>query len=227
VSVRSDPYRRRWLVWAILAAGFLLVNVYRLSTGVLTDDLARLYDATATEIGTLHAAFFYIYAPLQIAAGVLADRAGIRRSATVGVGLMSLSGFAFGLAPTYLVAFGARVGIGLGASVVFITTLRFCANWFRPNEFATVSGLTVAVAGLGGVLATTPLALAVGTVGLRATLVGLSTVGLVIAATIALLARDSPADAGLPAIEGVPASRSLTLGEVLRSVRTVLEERET
>ena len=227
MSVRSDPYRRRWLVWAILAAGFLLVNVYRLSTGVLTDDLARLYDATATEIGTLHAAFFYIYAPLQIAAGVLADRAGIRRSATVGVGLMSLSGFAFALAPTYLVAFGARVGIGLGASVVFITTLRFCANWFRPNEFATVSGLTVAVAGLGGVLATTPLALAVGTVGLRATLVGLSTVGLVIAATIALLARDSPADAGLPAIEGVPASRSLTLSEVLRSVRTVLEERET
>lgn len=64
VNVRSDPRRRRWVTWTALATGFLLVNVYPLSTGVLTEDLALLYDATATEIGTLHAAFFYIYVPL-------------------------------------------------------------------------------------------------------------------------------------------------------------------
>ena len=227
MSVRSDPYRRRWVIWGVLATGFLLVNVYRLSTGVLTEDLARLYDATATEIGTLHASFFYVYAPLQIAAGVLADRAGIRRSATAGVALMSLSGLAFALAPVYLVAFGARVGIGLGASVVFIATLRFCANWFRPDEFATMSGLTVAVAGLGGVLATTPLALAVTSLGLRVALVGLGLAGLAVAVSITLVARDTPADAGLASIEGVPAGRSLTVEEVVASAKRVLGERET
>jgi MFS family permease len=227
VNVLRDPAKRRWVGWLVLATAFLLVNVYRLSTAVLASDLAATFQTTAAALGSLHAAFFYIYAPLQILAGVLADRVGIRRTAAVGTVVMSTGGLAFAFAPTFGVAFAARTLIGFGASVIFIAALRYIANWFRPDEFATVSGLTVAVAGAGGIIATTPLALLVAETGWRNAVGLISASGVVIAVIVAVIVRDRPAAAGIEAVDGVPegaATRSLR--EVLASVRRVLAERE-
>ncbi|MFB6084225.1 MAG: MFS transporter [Halorientalis sp.] len=227
MDIWSDPVRRRWIVWTALATAFLLVNVHRLSTAVLSEDLMRAFDTTGTALGTLHSAFFYVYAPMQVLAGVLADRLGIRRTATVGTVVMSVGGIAFGLADTYAVAFLSRLLIGLGGSVVFISILRFCANWFRPNEFATMNGLTVGVAGLGGILATTPLAVTVAALGVRTTLLGIGVGGLLIAVVVWVLARDTPEDAGLEPVDNVPSAPTLTLREVGRNVRAVFSQRET
>jgi sugar phosphate permease len=229
VSVFDDPRRRRWLIWGVLAAGFLLVNIYRLSTAVLSEPLARAFETTGTQLGTLHASIFYVYAPLQLVAGVLADRAGIRWTATIGITVMNLGALAFGLVDSYVLAFAARLSMGLGASVIFIAILRFCANWFRPEEFATMNGLTVALAGLGGVLASTPLALLVGALGWRETFVVFAAIGFVVAGVVSLIARDTPATAGLPAIDGVAqkAETQSSLRAVAGSVRTIGTERET
>ena len=227
MNLWSDPLRRRWIVWGALALAFLLVNVHRLSTAVLSEALMGAFDTTGAALGTLHSAFFYIYAPMQVVAGVFADRLGIRRTATIGTVVMSVGGLAFGLADSYLVAFLARVAIGLGASVIFIATLRFCANWYRPDEFATMSGLTIAIAGVGGILATTPLAIVVSALGLRRSLLGIGVLGLVVAVVVWLLARDTPADAGLPSVENVPSTPTLSLREVGANVRMVMAERET
>ena len=64
---------RRTAMWLLLASCYVFVSLYRLKTGVLAEELAREFEATATEIGSLHAVFFVIYAPLQLVAGVLAD----------------------------------------------------------------------------------------------------------------------------------------------------------
>lgn len=214
-------------MFAVLAGAFLLVNIYRLSTAVLAEQLERSFDTTAAELGTLHAAFFYVYAPLQLGAGVLADRAGIRWTAAIGTVVMSIGGMVFALAPLFPAAFAARLLVGLGGSVVFIATLRFCANWFRPNEFATMSGVTIAIAGLGGIIATTPLAILVERTGWRAAMLGLGGIGLGMGAVVAVAARDSPADAGLPDIEGVPSAETLSLAKVVTNAKRVLGGADT
>lgn len=210
-----------------MAFVFLLVNLYRLSSAVLADQLTIAFDTTATQLGTLHASFFWIYAVLQIPAGVLADRFGPRRTVTGGGILMNVGVVGFALSETYALALLARTLIGLGGGMIFISILRFCANWYRPNEFATMSGLTFAVAGLGGIMATTPLAVVVDAVGWRTTLLGLGGFGFGTAAATYVVTRDTPERAGLGPIEGVPEQPKLSLPDVVRGGRRVLREPTT
>ena len=78
VNPLRDPTERRWLAWGALAFVFLLVNVHRLSTAVLSEQLTAEFEITAAQLGTLHASFFIVYAIVQIPAGGLADRYGPR-----------------------------------------------------------------------------------------------------------------------------------------------------
>jgi len=227
VRVWSDPTKRRWIAWGALAAAYALVSVHRLSTAVLAGELTRAFDTTGAALGTLHASFFYVYAAMQLPAGFVADRLGSRAAVVAGTVVMSLAALAFAVSESYAVAFLARAGIGLGGSLLFIAILRFSANWFRPGEFARMSGLTVAVAGLGGVLATTPLALVVAATDWRTTLLGLGVAGFGLAALAWVLARDSPSRAGLPEIDGVPLARTPSLRQVTKNAGSVLRERET
>lgn len=227
VDLLRDPTRRRWLAWALLAAAFLLVSTFRLSSAVLAERLMRTFDATGASLGTLHAAFFYVYAALQVPSGALADRYGPRRVAATGTAVMSLGTLAFAVADSYAVAFLARAAMGLGGAVIYICILRFGVDWFRPDEFATLNGLTAAVSGIGGIVATYPLAVAAAALGWRGALAGLGAGGLVLAALVVVLVRDTPADAGLPPIEGVPSSPGLTLAEVRENTLAVLREPTT
>ncbi|MFU8867574.1 MFS transporter [Natronococcus sp.] len=223
----SSPTKRRWLLWGVLAVSFLLVNVYRLSTAVLADDLMAAFRTTGGQLGTLHAAFFFVYAVMQLPTGVLVDRIGPRRTAAVGAVTMNIGALWFALAEGYSSALGGRLVIGLGGSVIFVCMLRFCASWYRVDEFGTMNGLSFAVGGVGGVLATTPLAVLVDATGWRTSLSTLAAVGLVAAAVTALVVRDSPERAGFEPIEGVPEQSRLTLGEIRTHGGTVLRDRWT
>jgi sugar phosphate permease len=220
--------QRRALLWAVLAGGFLLVNFHRTATAVLAETLAATFDATGAELGSLHASFFYIYAALQLPSGLVVDRYGSRRVGAVGLVAMTAGVVWFASSGSLAEAFIARAAIGLGGSVCYIATLRFCANWYRPDEYATMTGYTIAAAGVGGILATTPLALAIEAVGWRSALLVAGGVGAAIAVTIGVVVRDTPTDAGHGPIKGVAApDDTATLTEVVANTRAVLAERET
>ncbi|MCH7659535.1 MAG: MFS transporter [Euryarchaeota archaeon] len=221
MSAFSDPTKRRWLAWGALATVFLLVNVHRLSTGVLSENLTADFAISAAQLGTLHASFFLIYAAIQIPTGVLADRVGPRHVGAGGAAVLSLGAVGFAFSNGYLAALFSRAVIGLGSGVIFISTLRFCANWFRTDEFGTMTGLTAGVAGLGAILATTPLAVAAVTIGWQRMFFGLAGVGFLAAVAVYVLARSSPEAAGLEPIDGVPEQPSVSLaatGDYLREL---------
>ncbi|MFC7202813.1 MFS transporter [Haloferax namakaokahaiae] len=227
-SIRASPTRWRWVLWALLAVGFLLVSFHRVTTAVLAEDLSRAFETTGAELGLLHASFFYIYAGLQLPAGILVDRAGSRRVAAGGLLVMALGVFGFALAPTYAISFASRALLGLGGSVLYTATLRFLANWYRPDEFATMTGWTVAAAGMGGVLASTPLALAIDAADWRSVLLAIGVAGVGLAVLTFLLIRDRPQDAGFTPLSGVESpTSSVELSAVIENTKLVLRERET
>ena len=221
MNLLSDPTKRRWLAWGALATVFLLVNIHRLSTAVLSERLMADFDTTAAQLGTLHASFFFIYAAIQIPTGVLADRIGPRHIGSAGAVVLSVGAIGFALSEGYLAALLSRALIGFGSGVIFISILRFCANWYRTDEFATMTGMTAGVAGLGAILATTPLALTIEAFGWRPTVLGLAAVGFVASGAVYVLARSSPADAELEPIEGVPEQPSVSFAETGAYLRTL------
>lgn len=224
-SLRSNPLRYRWLLWGMLSVSFLLVNLYRLSSAVLAEQLMIAFDTTGAQLGTLHASFFYIYAVMQIPSGILADRLGPRYTVTAGALVMNVGVLWFVATESYAAGFLARTLIGLGGSVIFISILRFCANWYRTTEFATMNGMTLAVSGVGGILATTPLALAVTAIGWRSTLGVLAGAGLVAGGVAFAVVRDSPEDAGLLSIDGVPRQATITFREAAGYAVDVFRDR--
>ncbi|MEI6306080.1 MAG: ATP-binding protein, partial [Deltaproteobacteria bacterium] len=49
-------------------------------------------------------------------------------------------------------------GRGLGMAAVLMGSLKILTTWYSPREFATLSGILIAIGNLGGIGATTPLA---------------------------------------------------------------------
>ncbi|MDR9412106.1 MAG: MFS transporter [Haloferacaceae archaeon] len=184
-----------WLGWAALAAGFYLVNIQRLSTAVLSEAFTTAFVLSAAQLGTLHAAFFAVYAVLQLPTGIVVDRYGSRLTASVGMLTVAAGSLVMAAAGGFAVAVLARLLIGAGASVIFIAILRYAASWFPPRRFATVTGMTAGVAGLGAISAATPLAVLVGSVGVTRSFELAAVAAVVVAGAVWVLVRRGAADA--------------------------------
>jgi sugar phosphate permease len=88
----------------------------------------------------------------------------------------------------------ARMLIGIGTASVLMATFTLFSHWFSKKEFGRVSGFMVAIGNVGNLVATAPLALAVGAYGWRNSFL---VVGIVQAAVTMLVfwkVQDKPAE---------------------------------
>ncbi len=201
LPAESCPSRRRWVVFGLLAAAYLLVYFHRLSPAVVAVDMMRDLKAGGALMGLLGSAYFYPYALMQLPAGLLADSWGPRRTIT---GFFLLAGGAsifFGLSSGVSWAILARGLVGLGVAMLFVPTMKVLTRWFRTSEFAFMTGLLMAVGGLGVLSAATPLAYMSDLLGWRGSFVAIGGLTLLLAAAIWFFVRDDPSELGLPPVE--------------------------
>ncbi|MDY7001680.1 MAG: MFS transporter [Thermodesulfobacteriota bacterium] len=195
------PSRYRWVVFLILASGYLLVYFHRLCPAVVALDLMNDLGAGGGLIGLLASAYFYPYALMQIPSGLLSDSWGPRKTISLSFALAGAASIFFGLALSAGWAIFARVLVGLGVSMFFVPTMKILTRWFRVSEFAFMAGILMAVGGLGALSAATPLAYLSAAVGWRGSFVAIGALTLVLAGAIWFLVRNSPEEMGLPAVE--------------------------
>lgn len=186
----------KWRNWWILAFSFLVVFFHRYSTAVVADDLSRDMGLSGTQISNLGSMYFYAYALMQLPAGLFSDYIGPRRTVTLGMLLAGLGSVLFGLAPGVMAAYIARLLVGLGVSVVFISLLKAQAVWFEPNRFATMTGYSSFIGNIGGILATTPLAMLVLAIGWQQSFIVIGLLSMILVALTWLFVLDSPEQAG-------------------------------
>src|SRR5580704_1664378 len=71
---------RRWAIIGLLVVGVIIAYVARsnISVAVVVPEFRRLFGLTDASRGTLNSAFFWSYAFLQIPAGWIVDRYGVK-----------------------------------------------------------------------------------------------------------------------------------------------------
>lgn len=198
--------RQRWVIWGPLALALLIVYFHRVSAGVVADSLMREFNIQhATELGLLSSIYFYTYAILQIPVGILADRLSPRRIIVLSLVVTAGGAFAFGMAQNLSWLYGARFLVGLGVSFIYVNMLRILGEWFRTREFGTVAGMNAFVGNVGSIMAATPLAIMVDSIGWRTSFHATGVITLVAAAICWLVIRDRPVQVGLPSIADIEA----------------------
>ena len=223
--------RYRWAIFGILAIAYLFVYFHRLSLSVVANDLVREFNTTASVMGLLGSIYFYCYAVMQFPAGLLADSIGPRKTVAAFLFIASVGSILFGLAPNISVAFAGRVLVGFGVSMVFIPTMKILSQWFRPREFASMTGILNAVGGAGVLAATWLLALMTATFGWRISFQLIGGCTFIIVALAWIVVRDRPQDRGWPSIfeldqdpGGSPPAPTQTIG-LMDGARRVVSEK--
>jgi MFS family permease len=194
VPSQKAGLRIKWLIFAILACSYVLVYFHRLCASVLAVDLMGDLNAGGSLIGLLGAAYFYPYAVMQLPAGLLSDSWGPRKTITVFFLVAFAGSILLGLAPTVTWAILGRTLVGVGVAMLFVPTLKVLAEWFKPEEFATMTGILLAMGGVGSLVATAPLVWLSNNLGWRQSfvLIGIST--LILAALVGVFVRNRPGD---------------------------------
>lgn len=188
--------RYRWLIFAILSGGYILVYFHRLAPAVVAVDMMHDLNASGTLLGLLGSAYFYPYAMMQLPAGLLADSWGPRRTITLFSLVACIGSLILGLATTAAVAIIGRTLVGLGVAMLFVPTMKILTEWFRPREFAGMTGILLAMGGVGSLIATSPLALLSDRLGWRFAFLIVAGLTLVLAGLVWSMVRDRPADFG-------------------------------
>jgi sugar phosphate permease len=188
----------RWVIFWVLAFGYILVYFHRLCAAVVAVDMMQDLNAGGALLGLLGAAYFYPYAVMQLPSGLLSDSWGPRKTITLFFGVAFVGSIILGLAPSVSWAIIGRTLVGLGVSMLFVPTMKVLAEWFKVKEFAFMTGMLIAMGGIGSVGAATPLAVLSSAVGWRMSfiLVGIFTIFL--GALVWIFVRDRPSDKGWP-----------------------------
>jgi MFS family permease len=170
----------------------LVSQFLRNSVGVIAPDLARDIGMSAVQLGFLSSAFFLGFAGAQIPLGVAIDRWGPRLAMSVSMGVAVLGVILFAMANSPFMLTFARIVTGLGCASFFMGPLTIYSRWFPPQSFSTLTGIQLAVSGLGVLAATAPLAYATAAFGWRSTFLAVAVFAALVGLFTYIVARDYP-----------------------------------
>ncbi len=193
--------RYRWLIFGILGTIYFLACLHRVAPTVIARDLAQAFNADAVVLGLIASSYFYLYSAVQPPVGILADTIGPRMVVTIFTIIAAAGGFIFGTASNAAMSMLGRALIGVGVGGVFVPSLKIFSGWFRASEFASLTGILLAISGLGGLSAALPLTYLVLFLGWRLSFVLLGAFSLFLALICWTVVRDRPEDKGWPPME--------------------------
>jgi len=142
----------RWGIALILGLGVLINYIDRGALSVASKPLQHDFGVGPAEFGWLSAAFFGVYAIVQLPVGYVLDRYGVTLVSRIGALLWSLAAAATALAPGYAAIVGARLFLGLAEAPSFPADAKATGYWFPRGERSFATSLFDAAAKLSSAI---------------------------------------------------------------------------
>ena len=142
--------RGKGLILVTLCLAALIINLDTTIVNVALPALVRQTGATTTDLQWVVDAYNLTFAALLLAAGSLSDRLGRKGMLLAGIGVFSAASLAGSFATSAGQLITARAVMGLGAAMMFPSTLSLLTNVFTERqERARAIGLWGACGGVG------------------------------------------------------------------------------
>ena len=144
------PNPRRWQILGVLCIALFAIVMDNTIVNVALPTLARELHADTGALQWMVDAYTLVFAGLLLAAGGLGDRFGRKPALIVGLAVFGMFSVAGALASTTGQLVAARASMGVGAALIFPTTLAIAVNVFTDTrERAAAIGIWTAVTGVG------------------------------------------------------------------------------
>jgi MFS family permease len=131
-----------------LSLGFIFMNI-----PPALDRLMDLYGASYLRISILISTLFWSHALMQVPAGMIGDRLGIRPALLIGLCFICLGNFVPILSPHLGPAIVGRVITGIGTGLSFVATMKLIALSAPSQRIGVFLGYFGSFFSLGGILA--------------------------------------------------------------------------
>jgi ACS family D-galactonate transporter-like MFS transporter len=149
--VRPAASRVRWAIIGLLSLGMILAYASRsnLSVALAVPDFIKSFRLSDTDRGVLNSAFFWAYAALQIPAGWVVDRYGVKLPYAFSFVFWCLASAGTAMARSVPQLVTLRVVLGVGESVVAPASYRWIRFNFAEKERGLAVGLYMAGTKIG------------------------------------------------------------------------------
>jgi MFS family permease len=206
-------------MWGLGVLAYTVAVFHRASLGVAGLDAQQRFGTTAAVLSLFGVVQLGVYAAMQVPVGVLLDRIGSRRMVAAGAVLMATGQLLLATADGVPVGLLARVLVGAGDAMTFISVLRLVPAWFPARRAPVVTQLTGILGQAGQIVAAYPLVAGLHAAGWTPTFVTAGAVGLAVGGLVLALLRNAPAGVTMVAPSG---SRTRALAESWREPGTRL-----
>lgn len=157
----------RWVVFATVLFAYFLIVSQRTAPGLITDQLMKDFQVSASIIGLITGIQFLAYAGFQIPVGLLSDRYGPNLFLIIGTLLNGIGSLMYSIAPNEYVLIVSRFLVGMGDATIFVNFVLILSLWFKVQEFVGLLGVISMVASLGSLSATVPFSMWISFAGWR------------------------------------------------------------
>ncbi len=188
-----EPFSLFLRVYLPFAGAYFLSYLYRTVNVVVGPVIAGELQLSASDLGLLSAAYFIMFAAIQLPLGIALDRFGPRRVQTGLLLIAALGACLFGLGGTLVELTLGRMLIGLGVAAGLMGSLKIITLWFPARQWPLMNGLLMAAGGLGSLMATAPAQAALDIMSWPALFFWLSGITVGVACLIWLVVPEKPA----------------------------------
>jgi MFS family permease len=153
ISVANrSPWPRALVL--MLGASVTLNYIDRSAIGIAAPLMTADLGLSATRFGLAVAAFYWIYAPIQLFLGRLCDRFSVYKLLALGTLLWSVSTLLMGLVAGFLSLFLVRLVLGVGESIFFPGSSKIISRHVPPERRGLANGIIAVALALGPAVGT-------------------------------------------------------------------------